>query len=611
MKTTKLISILVLGVTILFSGCGLKKMVKKQNTVTYSVSPNPLETHNGQMTMEIKGNYPAKYFHKKANVTVTPVIKTDDGTTLRLKPIALKGENASNEGQVINYKTGGSFSTTQTIDYKPAFVSCVLVGEAEANLGNKNAKFAEIPLAEGTIATSERIFTKPNLAYPKDAFDGTNLIFANHDYTGKQIATATAMIYYEWNLDNLNMNLPLNKKAENKQALTDLFPFMEKYPTVESIQITGWASPEGELTRNQQLSGNRSNTAKSWFDKEYNDYITKKAKNTTIYDNETFEPLKLSQKEKIARLKQEFKFDLEDKGEDWDGFISAVSASSIKEKNEILNVIRSQADHAQRQQQIRNMIAIYNEIDKDILPNLRRAVIKINCTETKTDEQISQLAVSNPNALNVNELLYAASLSNNLETKTTIYQSIINLFPDDYRSYNDLACINASQGDTEEASKLLDKASSLAPNNGVVLNNIGVIALMNKDYDAAKTALEASQKAGVSQSYNLGIIDLKNGDYAAASSKMSGAKCTYNLALQQLLNKNYAAAKSTIDCIQNKGGEEYYLAAVIAARMNNANDVYSNLKQACQANATYKEQAKKDMEFKVFRIKPEFEAAVK
>ena len=598
MKATKIISILLLCSVVLFSGCGLKKMVKKQDQVTYSVNPNPLEAHGGKMTMEIKGTYPEKYFHRKANVVLTPTIKADDGTTLNLKPIALKGEKADGEGQVINYKTGGNFAFSQTIDYKPAFASCVLVGGAEATKGSKNATFEQIQLAEGTIATSERITTKPTVAYQKDAnaANNTSLILADHGYTGKQVATTTAMIYYEWNMDNLNLNLPLNKKEENKQALADLFTFMEQYPIVENIQMTGWASPEGELNRNQELSGNRSKTAKAWFDKEYNNIITKQAKALKV---------------KPADLKKEFQFDLEDKGEDWDGFLSAVSASAIKDKDQILNVIRSQANHDQRQQQIRNMIAIYNEIDKDILPSLRRAIIKINCTDSKSDEQIAALAMTDPSALTLAEILYAASLTNDLKTKTTIYESIIKLFPDDYRAYNDLACIKASQGEMEEAAKLLEKAGSLSPNNGIVLNNIGVLALMNKDYDAAKTALEAAQRAGVSESFNLGIIDLKNGDYASAASKMSGAKCTYNLALEELLRKNYPAAKTAIDCISNKGAEEFYLAAIIAARMNNASDVFTNLRQACDANAAYKVQAKKDLEFKAFRTKPEFDAAIR
>jgi Tfp pilus assembly protein PilF len=198
-----------------------------------------------------------------------------------------------------------------------------------------------------------------------------------------------------------------------------------------------------------------------------------------------------------------------------------------------------------------------------------------------------------------------------LSTKTTIYNSAIKLFPEDYKAYNDLACVKAYEGNKDEAKTLLDKANSLSPNNGVVLNNIGVFALMNKDYEAAKQAFEASEKAGFSQAYNNGVLDLKKGDYAAAASKMSGTKCDYNLALNQLLSKNYTGAKATLDCIANKTADDYYLLAIVAARTNNTANIYSNLKEACAKNSNYKIQAAKDMEFKTFRDNADFKNAIK
>jgi len=595
MKAIKIFSVLLLSSALVFTGCGLKKMVKKQSEVTYSVTPDLMEAHGGKMTMEIKGTYPAKYFHKKANVTITPMIKAEDGTTQTLQPIKLKGEKAVGDGQTVAYKTGGSFSSTQTIDFKPAFEVCTLAGVSEATLKKKNATFDEIYFGEGTIATSERIVTKPGLAYKKDATNGSYLVFADHGYTGKQIVTKTGHIYYELNKDNLNWNVPLNKKEENKQVLKDLMPFMDKYPEITGVSIIGWASPEGELNRNQELSGNRSKTAQSWFEKEYDNYIKARAK---------------AEKVKPADLKKEIKFELEDKGEDWDGFLATTAASSIKEKDQILNVIRSQADRDQRQQQIRNMIAIYNEID-DILPGLRRAIITISCSDAKSDEEIARLSVSSPDSLSLTELLYSASLTSDIKTNIAIYEAAIKLFPEDYRAYSDLACVKAYEGNKEEAAKLLEKANSLAPNNGVVLNNQGVLALMNKDYEAAKEYFAASEKAGFSQAYNNGVIDIKNGDYAAAASKMANTKCNYNLALNQLLSKNYTGAKSTLDCITTKTADDYYLLAIVAARTNNANDIYSSLKEACSLNPSYKIQAAKDMEFKKFRDNADFKAAIK
>ncbi|MDR2408673.1 MAG: hypothetical protein LBE13_11260 [Bacteroidales bacterium] len=595
MKATKIFSILLLGSALIFSGCGLKKMVKKQSQVTYSVTPNPLEAHGGKMTMEIKGSYPQKYFHKKANVTITPFIKANDGTKVNLQPVKLKGEKATGEGQTISYKNGGSFSSSQTIDYQPSFATCILAGTSVANLKTKNATFDEVKFGEGTIATSERITTNPNLGYKKDATNGSYLVFADHGYTGKQIATKVGLIYYELNKDNLNWNVPLNKKEENKQALKDLMPFMDKYPEIIGIDVTGWASPEGELDRNQELSSNRSKTAQSWFEKEYDKYIKDKAK---------------AEKVKPADLKKEIKFTLEDKGEDWDGFLSAMAASSVKEKDQIINVIRSQADRDQRQQQIRNMIAIYNEID-NILPDLRRAIITISCTDAKTDEEIARLSSEHPDSLRLTELLYSASLTSDVKTKATIFETATKLFPDDYRAYNDLACVKAYEKDKEGAKQLLDKANSLSPNNGIILNNIGVLAMMNKDYEAAKQAFDEAEKAGFSQSYNKGVLDIKNGDYAAAASKMANTKCDYNLALNQVLSKNYTGAKSTLDCIANKTAEDYYLLAIVAARTNNETDIYNNLKEACAKNASFKIQAAKDMEFKKYKDNAGFKDAIK
>ena len=594
MKTTRIFAMLLLSAAIVFSGCGLKKMVKKQSQVTYSVTPNPLETHGGKMTMELKGTYPAKYFHKKANLTIVPEIKAEDGTVVKLNPIYVKGQKATGEGQTITYKTGGSFTSTQTVEYQPAFATCTLVGQAQATLGSKEAGFDEIYFGDGTIATSERIVNKPGLGYKDKVSEGTNFILSDHGYNGQEIATATGMIYYELNKDNLNWSLDLNKKDENKQALAGLAEFTGKYPEIVGVEVIGWASPEGELNRNQELSSNRSKTAQKWFEGEYDKYVKKAAK---------------EQKVKVADIKKDIKYTTDDKGEDWDGFLSAVAASNIKDKDQILNVIRSQADRDQKQQQIRNMIAIYNEID-DILPNLRRAIIKVNCTDAKSDAQIAEMSGTRPDSLSLNELLYSASLTEDLNQKGAIYATAISLYPEDWRAYNDLACIKASQNDIDAGRNLIDKANSISPNNGVVLNNLGVICLMKGDYEGAKIAFDASEKAGVSQSYNMGVIDMKNGDYAAASSKMSNAKCTYNLALNQLLSKDYAAAKSTLNCINDKGAAEYYLLAIVGARTNTPNEIYSNLKEACKLDASYKLQASKDAEFKKYKDNAEFQAAI-
>ena len=598
MKTFKVISVLVLSCFMLvFTNCGLKKMVKKQATVTYSATPNPLETHGGKMTMEIQGDFPQKYFNKKATLTLIPMIKTSEGETVKLPAINLEGEKVGGGTQVIGYKSGGKFTYNQTIDYKPAYQNCELVLVPEAKLSKKTTPFNVVKVADGTINTSERVTYEPKLSYKEQALNGAYFILSNHNYTGPKTIIQTGIIYFEVNKDVLNWNLPFNKKEENKKALQDLISFISTSPNILSVEILGWASPEGELKRNQDLSSNRSATGKKWFESEYDKYIKAKAKKDKV---------------KPADLKKEIKYELKDNGEDWDGFVEALNNSQIKDKSQIINVIKSQSDMDQREQQIRNMIAIYNEIDADILPSLRRAIIKVNTLENKkTDEQIAQLAANKPDSLSNDELLYAATLTNDLKTKSDIFLKATQIYPNNYRGYNDLACIKASQGNYPEALTLLDKANSLNPNNSEVLNNIGIIAMLKGEVSKAKESFENSQKAGYDQNYNLGIVYMKAGDYSSANKAFNATKCDYNVALNQILSKDYTAAKATIDCIQQKTAKEYYLLAIIGARTNDGNVLYKNLSKACELTPDYKAQALKDMEFRNFKENAAFKDALK
>jgi len=265
-----------------------------------------------------------------------------------------------------------------------------------------------------------------------------------------------------------------------------------QYDSIQVVEIEGWASPEGELKRNIQLSSNRSVRGKNWFETELTKYINDKAKKDSG---------------NISLSTKNINYQLKDNGEDWDGFITALSNSSIKEKNQIINVIQSQSDQGEKEQQIRNMIAIYDEVDANILPSLRRARIKVICIDNlKTDEQIAKFAVTTPDSLTNDELLYAASLTEDLTTKKQIFEKAIELYPENFRAYNDLACIKATEGKSDEAKKLFEKSNSLNPNSDVTLNNLGIIAYQNKDYDNAEKFFKASQNAGMEQKNNLFLV---------------------------------------------------------------------------------------------------------
>jgi len=316
-------------------------------------------------------------------------------------------------------------------------------------------------------------------------------------------------------------------------------------------------------------------------------------------------------------------FEYNAKGEDWSGFEVAVEKSSIKERNQILNVVRSQRESAAREQKIREMTDIYTEIADLILPPLRRAEFAITCNRNNyTDDEIVQLALSAPYKLTANEKMYAAALNDDIDQKETIYLDIITdeASQNDWRAYNNLGILaiydylrTDEEANFEIAENYLDKANAISPNNGIILNNMGILYFLDGKKEEAKKAFQSSQKAQiepVTQSYNLGLYKILDGDYAGAIEAMGNRSCDYGVALAQLLSKNYSAAKTSLECLQPKDAKAYYLLAIISARQNNVKEMLSHLAQAIEWDNSYKKEAFKDPEFKKFRNNPDFKNLV-
>ncbi len=556
-------TLLVIMLALFVASCGSLKMPDQ-----YHVNPSPLVNKGGKVSFTVNDTIPAKGFPKKEIVKVEPYLKYDGGT-LALKPMLLKGEKAEGEGTVINFKTGSPITYSDVFDYKPAMQSSELWVKVTSLKGGKNTPVADVKVADGIIITSTRVG------------HGENVQLAPSMYEKVTIVSKAAKLYFAYDKSNLNLGLKLNKEAKSDRD--SLMKFIGKKWKIKDVNINAWASPEGELTLNQQLSDERGVTAKK--------FIAKKIA-------------------KIFKSKEEVDINVVAKGADYDGFMKALNASNIADKNKIANVIKSQADRLQREQQIRNMTVIYKEVE-DMLSVLRRAEIKVNCFEPKrTDEQIATLSTTYPDSLSSKELLYAATLTEDLNTQLAIYKSAIKNFNDNWRAYNNAAAVDIKLGNTEEAAKLLEKANAIKAGQAEVENNLGVLAAWNKDFVAAQKYYQTAQAAGVNEAYNMGVIKMMNGDYPAAEKAFSSKKCDYNLALAQLENGKTADATKTLDCA-SKSGEVYYLLAVIGARTNNTSMVIDNLKNAINAVPAYKNEAKKDKEFINFLNNSDFKDLLK
>lgn len=593
----KVIAAMILAV-VMFSGCGLNKMIKKYPTVKYSVTPEVLETNGGKISVAINGTIPPKYFNKKASVTVTPVIKSMDGTVLAtLKSITLKGEKAKGEGQIIKYKTGGSFSYTDVVNYNENMNMSELVVGPLATKGKKvDVKLGTNKLADGVIHTSTRIEREEDMQT------------AEHGYELETIITKKGNLFFEYNKSNLNMSLALNKDIANVGVRDALLTFLAQNWKIKSIEINAWASPEGELTLNQKLSDERGKTGKTWFDEQIKKLVLKDKK----LINNTTAPAVPVKGQKAPKIEvPQLPITVISKGEDFDGFMKALNASNIPQKQTISNVIQSQATKAEREKSIKDMTVIYAEIE-NMLSVLRRAEFVINCYEPKkSKEEIIMLSTTAPDKLDNKELLYSATLTEDVATKYAIYKSATTIFPSDWRGFNNAGACAMKLGKLDEAKTYLEKANQLNPNNGQINYNLGVLSFWNKDDAAAQEYFNQAKAKSIDVSFNDALLKIRQGNYSGAISSFGSKKCKYNLALAQLLAGNTTDAKQTLDCTKPQTAAVNYLIAVNAARTSNTAVMYEYLAKAVKADSKYKKEAMEDREFLKYAKDAAFLDAIK
>ena len=527
-------SLASVGLTYKFvSGDPLKKMEKNYGNVVFKAEPDPLEAHGGKVAVKITGTFPEGYFHPKAAMYAEPFLVCD-GTQIPLKPILLKGTSVGGEGIVIS-KDGGSFTYETVVDSNESCRACELhiqpiaflpKGDLPADLTEdkivesykKNVKMPDRKLADGTIVTAERfVFNQEGAIVP-------------HGYELETILTKEAMIYFEVNKHNLNWNLPLNKNEANKAKLAELIDFIALGYKIKDINIDGWASPAGAENLNQGLSEKRTKSGYDFMIGKIKGLIKAKETKMTIADAE-----------------KDITYNKAHHGPDWNGFIASLQNSDIKDKSTILNVINSAGTPAKKEQEIRNMILIYPEIEAKLLAPLRRAHIVVNVYEPKkSKEEIIELSTSNPGALDEKELLYAGSLQTDKAVRLQIYKSAIELFPNSYKGYANAGAIEVEMNDLKAAKAHLEKAASLNANSGEVHNNLGIVYALEGNYAKAEEHFTKAGQLGTDASYNLGVISIHKGEYSKALRQFGSKTCDYNVALAYIASKNYPPAEKQL-----------------------------------------------------------------
>ena len=542
----------------LFALVGCNKEMTPLTADYFKVNPSPLEAKGGMVTATVTGTFPEKYFDKNAVVTVTPYMVYADGETAGT-PFTYQGEKVKGNDQTISYKAGGVITLPVAFKYIPEMQKSSLYLAFNIQQGKKAYELPRVKVAEGVLATAELANTGTvNPAITADKFQ--RIIKEKYSADIKFLIQQTNIRAEELRSEDLaalNEQLRIANETENLE--------------IENVNISSYASPDGDIDLNTRLAeGREGNTVKM---------MQKQWKKDNIE----------------ADLTAEFT------AEDWEGFRELVAASNIQDKNLILRVLEMYNDPEQREREIKNLSSIYGDLAEEILPQLRRSRITASINVIgKSDEEILALVESDPAALTADELLYAAAITKNAAAKTAIYQKVTEIYPEEYRGYNNLGMMLYKAGNYEAAAKLFNQAANLAPQSAEVVMNQGLIDMMGGEYnDAAAAFGKAGQVPEVNEA--LGVYYIKQGDYNAAVRAFGDAKSN-NAALAQILVKDYNKARTTLAAIPTPDATTYYLLAVLGARTNNQQMVTSNLRQSFRLNANMRDVAAKDLEFAKFNI---------
>lgn len=522
----------------------------------FKVVPNPLEAEVGQVPATINGTFPEKYMKKKAVVTVTPELRYADGKVARGTSATFQGEKVKGNDQTISYKVGGNYTMKSNFAYVPDMLKSELYLTFDAKVGKKSVEVPAVKVANGVIATSMLYTETAENAQACIAPDAFQRITAQ-----KQEANVKFLIQQA----NLRRSELKNNSVKEFVELLKRINDDKKNLNLNNIEISAYASPDGGFELNEKLASNRQKNTEKYLQKE------------------------------LKKIKMESPVDAKYTAQDWEGFQELVKASNIQDKDVILRVLSMYKDPEEREQQIKNMSAGFKELAEGVLPELRRARLTINYEVVgRSNEEIKEQYNADAKVLTVEELLYAATLTDNATEKEGIYKTTTQVYPNDARAYNNLATLEFAKGNYSAAKNYAQKALSVNAKCQEANANLGLIALQAGDVKAAEALIAKAPEAnGISEI--LGNLNLAKGNYSQAISNFANTNSN-SAALAQIMSKNYSAAAQVLNNVKNANAMTEYLKAVLNARQGNNSAAATALKNAIAKDPSLAKYAANDLE---------------
>lgn len=530
------------------ASCGksrTEQMALAEN-VRISCTPEVLALVGDKVDAEITVTFPERYFYPKTILEVTPVLVYEGGEAAG-KTFTYQGEKVKDNYTVVSYD-GGSVKENVSFDYADGMEKSYL--ELRGVLYYKDAA-VEIPalkVADGVNVTQLLADNGGSLSFKKDNYQEIL-----HESTEGQVL-------YDVNSAVVKKSELSSESVQGLQAALDEIESDPRY-TVTGTRIISYASPEGGEELNAKLSDRRAESAEKAWDK-------------------------------VTGGMPAGDVQVQSVGQDWEGFQEAVQNSDVEDKDLILRVLSMYSDPAVREREIRNMSQIYQEISKDVFPELRRARFIADVDYRNfSDAELLELVDSAIEVLDEEALLRAASVVEDKDGKADIYKEAVSRYDSDRARFN-LAVLALGDRQPDEAAAYL---KAIENPDADVTNALGVCEYQKGDL---KAAADLFRKAGTDEAKaNLGMVQILSGDYDAAAATLAGTGCD-NEAVAYILSGDLdkAAAVQTGDSALDN-----YIKAVIAAREGDSSTVDACLDKVAASCPELAARAEKDVEFANYR----------
>ena len=563
--TKQVITLALVSSALLLVGSSCSQKLRPMTADQVKATPQPLELVGGKVPVAVHLTFPAKWFPKNAVLTVEPILRYQGGEKWGTG-ISFQGEKVYGNDRIVYHANGSNATVNFILPYVPAMAKSELYLSFKGKQGSKTVKLPELKVADGVIST-EALATLDGVS-PVIAADGFQRIV-------KEAYDANIM----FQIQQANVRPTELNKDEVQEWQNTVQNANETTNQEVSVEVQAYASPDGGQELNEKLSANRE-------------------RNTTSALKSRFKKSKI----------QDVAIDAHYTAQDWEGFKELVEQSDFQDKDLVLRVLSMYPDPEQREREIKNISSVFSKLAEEVLPKLRRSRLVANVKIIgRSDEEIQKTLKEYPSALSVEELLYAATLTDDPQQQENIYKITVQKYANDYRAYNNLGSIYLQRGDYAAAKSWFERALE-KKDNAESKVNLGLLALNDGDVAKATSLMaQGSSLPGVGQV--LGYLYLSQGDYAKAETTY-GDYASNNAAVAQILNRNYSKALNTLSAVPKPNALTEYLRAIIGARTNDASAAVAALQKAVALDPSLRTKIANDLEFASLRGRADFSAII-